>query len=133
MLGASRARIIGQIFVETLLLSLIATGVGLIAIDIAVARRASRFPLPFWFDPSITPAVALKAIGLLVICAVVAGVLPALRATGGMLQPTLQAAGAGRSTLRRTSGGRSDRHRGGSRDCGVVRRRHGVAALPTEP
>ena len=100
VLGASRARIMGQIFVETLLLSLIATGVGLIAIDIAVARLASRFPLPFWFDPSITPAFALKALGLLVLCAVVAGVLPALRATGGMLQPTLKSAGAGGSTLR---------------------------------
>ena len=100
VLGASRARIMGQIFVETLLLSLIATGIGLIAIDLAVARLASRFPLPFWFDPSITPAFALKALGLSVLCAVVAGVLPALRATGGILQPTLQSAAAGRSTLR---------------------------------
>ena len=100
VLGASRARIMGQLFVETLLLSLIATGVGLIAIDIAVARLASRFPLPFWFDPSITPAFALKALGLSVLCAVVAGVLPALRATGGILQSSLQSAGAGGSTLR---------------------------------
>jgi hypothetical protein len=56
--------------------------------------------LPFWFDPSITPSFALKALGLSVLCAVVAGVLPALRATGGMLQPTLQSTAAGRSTLR---------------------------------
>ena len=100
VLGASRARIMGQLFVETLLLSLIATGIGLIAIDIAVARLAPRFSLPFWFDPNITPAFALKALGLSVLCAVVAGVLPALRATGGILQPTLQSAGAGGSTLR---------------------------------
>jgi predicted permease len=100
VLGASRARISGQLFVETLLLSLIATGIGLIAIDFAVAQVASRFTLPFWFDPSITPAFALKALGLSVLCAVVAGVLPALRATGGMLQQTLQSAAAGRSTLR---------------------------------
>jgi putative ABC transport system permease protein len=100
VLGASRARIMAQLFVETLLLSLIATGIGLIAIDIAVERLAPRFPLPFWLDPSITPAFALKALGLSVLCAVVAGVLPALRATGGMLQPTLQSAAAGRSTLR---------------------------------
>jgi hypothetical protein len=86
--------------VETLLLSLIATGIGLIAIDIAVARLASRFPLPFWFDPNITAAFVLKALGLSMLCAVVAGVLPALRATGGMLQPTLQSTAAGRSSLR---------------------------------
>ena len=100
VLGASRARILGQLFVETLLLSLLATGIGLIAIDIAVARLAPRFSLPFWFDPNITPAFALKALGLSVLCAVVAGVLPALRATGGRLQPTLTSAGAGGSTLR---------------------------------
>jgi predicted permease len=100
VLGASRARITGQLFVETLLLSIIATGIGLIAIDIAVARLAPRFPLPFWFDASITPAFALKALGVSVLCAVVAGVLPALRVTGGTLQPTLQSTAAGRSTLR---------------------------------
>ena len=100
VLGASRARIMGQLFVETLLLSLIATGIGLVAIDIAVARLAPRFPLPFWLDPNITPAFALKALGLSVLCAVVAGVLPALRVTGGTLQPTLQSTAAGRSTLR---------------------------------
>jgi predicted permease len=100
VLGASRARIMGQLFVETFLLSLIATGVGLIAIDLAVARLMSRFPLPFWFDPSITPAFGLKALGVSVLCAVVAGVLPALRVTGATVQPTLQSTAAGRSTLR---------------------------------
>jgi len=100
VLGASRARIMGQLFVETFLLSLIATGVGLIAIDVAVARLASRFPLPFWFDPRITPAFGLKALGVSVLCAVVAGVLPALRVTGGAVQPTLQSTAAGRSSLR---------------------------------
>ena len=100
VLGASRARIMGQLFVEAFLLSLIATGVGLIAIAIAVPRLASRLPLPFWFDPNITPAFALKALGLSVLCAVVAGVLPALRVTSGTVQPTLQSTAAGRSSLR---------------------------------
>ena len=93
VLGASRARIMGQLFVETLLLALLATGLGLFAIDIAVAQLAPRFTLPFWFDPGITPAFVLKALGLSVLCAVVAGVLPALRATGPTLQRTLQSAG----------------------------------------
>jgi predicted permease len=100
VLGASRARIMGQLFVETFLLSLLATGIGLIAITIAVEQLAGRFPLPFWLDPSITPTFALKALGVSVLCAVVAGVLPARRATGGALQSTLQSAAAGRSTLR---------------------------------
>lgn len=100
VLGASRARIVGQLFVETLVLSLMATGVGLIAMSLAVDRIAPRFPLPFWFDPGITLPFALKAVGVSVLCAVVAGVLPALRVTGGTLQATLQSAAAGRSTLR---------------------------------
>ena len=100
VLGASRARIMGQLFVETFLLSLIGTGVGLITIALAVTQLASRFPLPFWFDPRITPAFGLKALGVSVLCAVVAGVLPALRVTGGSVQPTLQSTAAGRSSLR---------------------------------
>jgi putative ABC transport system permease protein len=98
-LGASRARIMGQLFVETLLLSLLATGIGLIVTDIAIARLAPRFNLPFWFDPGLTLAFALKALGVSVLCAVVAGVLPALRATGTTLQRTLQAAATGGGTL----------------------------------
>ena len=100
VLGASRARIMGQLFVETLLLALLATGIGLIAIDIAIDRLAPRLPLPFWFDPGITPAFAIKALGVSVLCAVVAGVLPAVRVTGRTLQQTIQSAGMGGGTLR---------------------------------
>jgi predicted permease len=99
VLGASRARIMGQLFVETLLLALLATGIGLVALDIVVARVAPRFTLPFWFDPAITPIFALKALAVSVLCAVVAGVLPALRATGRTLQRSLQSAGAGGSAI----------------------------------
>jgi hypothetical protein len=42
----------------------------------------------------------LKALGLSVLCAVVAGVLPAMRATGSALQRSLQSAGSGGGTLR---------------------------------
>ncbi len=99
-LGASRARIVGQLFVEALLLALLATGVGLVVIDTALARLEPRLTLPFWFDPGLTPKFVLKALGLAVLSAVFAGVLPALRATGRMLQGTLQSAGTGGGTLR---------------------------------
>jgi putative ABC transport system permease protein len=69
--------------------------------DVAVARLTPRFAsLPFWFDAGVTPALAVKALVLSVMCAVVAGVLPALRATGRRLQPTMQVAGMGGGTLR---------------------------------
>lgn len=98
-LGASRARIVGQLFVEALLLALLATGVGLLVIDTALTRLEPRFTLPFWFELDVTPKFVLKALGLSVLSGVVAGVLPALRATGSMLQRTLQSAGTG-GTLR---------------------------------
>jgi hypothetical protein len=100
MLGASRLRIMGQLFVETLLLALFATGVGIVAIDIVISTLTPSFTLPFWFDPSITPVFVLKALGVSSLCAVVAGVLPAMRATSRTLQPAFQATGSGGSTLR---------------------------------
>lgn len=99
-LGASRARIVGQLFLEALLLALLATGLGLLTINITLARLEPRLTLPFWFDLGITPAFVLKALGVSVLCAVVAGVLPAVRATGSTLQRTLQSAGTRGGTLR---------------------------------
>jgi predicted permease len=99
VLGASRARIMGQLFAETLVLALLATGIGVAAIAFGIARVLPQFPLPFWFDPSITPVFALKALGVSVLCAIVAGVLPAWRATGRALQPMLLST-AGSGTLR---------------------------------
>jgi predicted permease len=99
-LGASRARIVGQLFVEALLLALLATGVGLFVIDVILARVEPHLPLPFWLDLGLTPMFVLKALGLSVLSAVVAGVLPALRVTGSGLHRTLQSAGLGGSTVR---------------------------------
>ena len=69
-LGASRARIIGQLFVEALVLASVAAAVGLIAADRALAwgiegaNRASG-GAPFWmtpgleaFDDSVSPAAS---------------------------------------------------------------------------
>lgn len=100
VLGASRVRIMGQMFAETLVLAVLATGAGLIVIDVVVERVAPRFTLPFWFDPALTPAFVIKALGVSVLCAIVAGVLPARRATSGALQTAIQTAGTGGGTLR---------------------------------
>jgi hypothetical protein len=68
--------------------------------DVVVARVTPRFTLPFWFSARITPVFALKALAVSMLCAVVAGVLPALRATGRGLQVTKQSSGMGGGTLR---------------------------------
>ena len=98
-LGAGRSRIVAQLFVETLVLALLATGVGLLGIHIIVHMIVERvtpgIDLPFWVDLGVTPEVVMEALGLAVASAVFAGVLPALRATGSSPQRTLQEAGGG--------------------------------------
>ena len=94
-LGASRSRIVAQLFVETLVLALLATGVGLLGMHLIVERVTPRIDLPFWVDLGVTPEVVMEALGLGVASAVLAGVLPALRATGSSPQRTLQAAAGG--------------------------------------
>ena len=89
-LGASRTRIVGQLFVETLVLALLATGVGLLLLDAAMARFELLFEMPFWLSWGVTGEVVLKALLLAVFSAVVAGVLPALRVTGSALHKNLQ-------------------------------------------
>ena len=94
-LGAGRSRIVAQLFVETLVLALLATGVGLLGFHLIVERVTPGIDLPFWVDPGVTPEVVMEALALGVASAVFAGVLPALRATGSSPQRTLQEAGGG--------------------------------------
>jgi predicted permease len=104
-LGASRARIVGQLFVEALLLALVSAAIGLLAAD-----RAIRFGLdlvsarfdaaPFWAIRGLGFTTILYACGLAVASAAMLSVLPALRATRTDLQFRLANLGAGRATLR---------------------------------
>jgi predicted permease len=102
-LGASRARIVSQLFVESLVLALLATGVGLVLAELVLARvsRLDGFAdLPFWTDFGLRRGTVARALGLAVFSSVIAGVLPALKATGRGIQGTLQRAAAGRSGIR---------------------------------
>ena len=104
-LGASRARIVGQLFVEALLLALVSAAIGLLAAD-----RAIRFGLdlvsarfnaaPFWSIRGLAFTTVLYAGGLAVASAAMLSLLPALRATQTHLQSQLANLGAGRATLR---------------------------------
>ena len=104
-LGASRARIVGQLFVEALLLSLVSAAIGLLAAD-----RAIRFGLdlvsarfeaaPFWSIRGLGLATSLYACGLAVASAALLSVLPAFRATRTDVQPRLANLAAGHATLR---------------------------------
>ena len=80
-LGASRSRILTQLFVEALVLAVAATGLGLLAANAIairmgqmIAARVDTFAY-WWVDFSLTPRIALIALGLAALCAAVIGVL----------------------------------------------------------
>lgn len=103
-LGASRARIVSQIFTEAMVLALVATGCGLVAAE-AVAIWVSRLIEPFgffpyWVDLTLGWETVMTSLVLASLAAVVAGVLPALRATNRGVQANLQRSAAGRTTMR---------------------------------
>jgi putative ABC transport system permease protein len=104
-LGASRGRIIGQLFVESLVLAAVAAAVGLVAADRVLtwgieSARSEVGQVPFWMTPGLTLRTALYASGLAVVSAAMLSILPALRATRARVQSNLANLGNGGATLR---------------------------------
>lgn len=100
-LGATRFRIISQLFIESLLLAVVATGVGLLILQAVVMWRGHLLTgLPFWVDFEVSLGTALFAISLAVVSAAVAGVIPALKATGRRVQASIRQANADGSGIR---------------------------------
>lgn len=105
-LGASRGRVVAQLFTEALVLSGAAAFVGVIGADIALQRidellvRVAGEQFPFWLHFGITPAVVVYAMGLAVVGAIIVGVIPALKATKGAVHANLQHIDSGHSGLK---------------------------------
>lgn len=104
-LGAGRLRIVAQMFAESLVLAIGATGVGLFAADQIVGRvfaviLRTGTVVPYWLDLGLTWEAVVQGLALAVLSAGFAGVLPALKVTGKKVQQNLQRTGAGRSGLR---------------------------------
>lgn len=100
-LGASRARIIGQLFVEALVLASVAAGAGLMAAGQAVTWVSGNFNqasggAPFWVTPGLKLSTILYGAGLALVCAAMLSLLPALKVT--------RAAGMQRHLVNRGSG-----------------------------
>jgi predicted permease len=96
--GASRRRIVGQLFIEALVLSgaAAAAGIGLarfgIAQGYAIFAAEGNGPLPYFLDLGM-PFATYVYVGMLsLFAAVVSGVLPAVHATGRRVQETLKQA-----------------------------------------
>ena len=99
-LGASRRRIVTQLFVEALVLSLCSAALGLAIAQVGV-QLGNRIMeqegggTPFWADYSLQPRTVLFTLGIAIVTALIIGVLPALQATGRRLQANLRAMGGG--------------------------------------
>ena len=103
-LGASRRRVVTQLFAEALVLSLTATLIGTTVAGFGFGwfrRLADPVEgLPFWIDLRLSPTLAAYVACLAVLAAVITGVLPGLKATGQAIQTRLQELHSGGSRLR---------------------------------
>ncbi len=103
-LGASRGRIIGQLFTEAFVLAAIGAIVGLllakVALRFGIGMLAGSDALPFWINDSVSwKTVAYTAL-LTFFGAAIVGILPALRVTRVSIQDALRSEAAGRAGLR---------------------------------
>jgi putative ABC transport system permease protein len=99
-LGASRRRIISQLFIEALVLASAAALAGLIAAGLALdhlnalLRRwdgpSGAGGLPFWIEFRLDWPTFVYAFALAAASAVIVGVVPALKVAGGGVQPALR-------------------------------------------
>ncbi|MFL6261084.1 MAG: ABC transporter permease [Thermoanaerobaculia bacterium] len=102
-LGASRARLVSQLLLESLLLSCLGAVLGvafaLWGIRLFNAAIAASSP-PFWIRIALDPAALIFTLGLILLTAVVSGLLPALRATRTDAGEVLKEGGHASSGLR---------------------------------
>lgn len=102
-LGASRMRVISQLFTEALVFAVLAAGVGLLIADRIILRGVLPLiegAIPYWFDLGVTRATVFWALSLAAVSAAIVGVVPALRVTGKTVQRNIRRAAAGRSGIR---------------------------------
>lgn len=110
-LGATRRRIAVQLFAEALVLVGVATAAGLLLARFALGHIARLFftiqqepNLPFWWDDALSGTTVAYAAVLALVGAVMIGVVPALKATGGAVQPRLGQLSAGKGGRLRFGG-----------------------------
>lgn len=105
-LGAGRGRIMGQLFVEALVLAIVAALVALTFAQVAwrslfatVTENMFENRVPFWMHSSVSPRTLVYAALLTLVAAAIAGLLPGLKVTRG-LGTRLRQSGPGGGGLR---------------------------------
>lgn len=100
-LGATRGRIVAQLFAEAFVLAGISAlvGLGMVAVGLRMFDRALSDGFdgqpPFWIDSGLSWGTVLYALALAALAAVIIGVFPALRATGAQLRVAMGSLGSG--------------------------------------
>jgi predicted permease len=101
-LGAGRGRIVAQLFIEALVLASVSSlaGMALVIygfeyIDSLLAGIGDGGGMPFWTSRGRDPWAAAYVVSLTLLAALVAGVIPGLKATGGGVQGRLGMAASG--------------------------------------
>jgi predicted permease len=95
-LGATRRRIAAQLFAEALALGSVAAAAGLAAASFVlrqwldVSRAENGGLLAFWFHDDLSTATVAYSVGLTVLGAAIAGIVPALQVTGRGLEARLR-------------------------------------------
>lgn len=93
-LGASRHRILSQLFVEALALTLLGAAAGLTLAHLALRKAHALVTqsggFPFWVRYELSLGTVLYAFALAVVAALIMGVLPGIKATGRRLSGNLQ-------------------------------------------
>jgi putative ABC transport system permease protein len=104
-LGASRRRIVAQLFVEALVLSVAGAVLGIVIaalalLQITAATQQIALELPFWISLRLSPVAVLYAGLLSVVAAAIVGIVPALKATRRGVQAGARIIGADGSGMR---------------------------------
>lgn len=104
-LGASRTRVVAQLFVEALVLSAAAAAVGLSLAAFALGWMQQLLTqqgagLPFWFHLGLSPGLVAYVAGMAIFGGAVVGVVPALKATGRRAYGGLQQLAAQGASMR---------------------------------
>lgn len=100
-LGAGRGRIVRQLLTETLVLTGLALGLGLVLAYLGIRAlivAAGAAGVPRLEQAGIDLPTLLFALGATLLCTLMAGLLPALRTAAGNLQSTLREGGRGSSS-----------------------------------
>ncbi len=99
-LGASRTAVIRQLLVESLVLALVGGAIGLgmawVGIDLFNASIVD-IQKPFWIDIALFPAVLAFAMLATLVASVVAGTIPAFKASGSGMHDVMKDASRGSS------------------------------------